>query len=127
MIEIIIYVMILTLVQAILPNLFGYASGSLSLPYLLSARDEQLSPATYGTRAKRAFINLQESLPVFFTLMILAIITNTNVAPYATIWLISRALYVPAYIVDIPYTRTLIWLVSLACLVLMAMALWSAA
>jgi uncharacterized MAPEG superfamily protein len=119
----IVYAMILTLVQAVLPTMFGIASGKLTLPYLLGARDEQIQPATYGARAKRAFANLQESLPVFFTLAILAIILDKDVSQYAGLWLIARVVYVPAYVIDIPYIRTMVWLVSLACLVLMAMAL----
>lgn len=122
MLDLIIYAMILTLVQAVLPNMLGALSGKLSLPYLLSARDEQIQPATYGARAKRAFVNLQESLPIFFTLAVLAIILGKDVSQYASLWLISRVVYVPAYIIDIPYTRTLVWLVSLVCLILMAMA-----
>ncbi len=122
MLDLIVYAMILTLVQAVLPNMLGALSGKLSLPYLLSARDEQIQPATYGARAKRAFANLQESLTVFFTLAILAIILEKDASQYASLWLISRVVYVPAYIIDIPYTRTLVWVVSLVCLILMAMA-----
>jgi uncharacterized MAPEG superfamily protein len=122
MLDLIVYAMILTLVQAVLPNMMGALSGKLSLPYLLSARDEQIQPATYGARAKRAFTNLQESLPIFFTLAVLAIILEKDVSQYASLWLISRVVYVPAYIIDIPYARTLVWLVSLVCLILMAVA-----
>ena len=122
MLDLIVYAMILTLVQAVLPSMMGALSGKLSLPYLLSARDEQIQPATYGARAKRAFTNLQESLPIFFTLAVLAIILEKDVSQYASLWLISRVVYVPAYIIDIPYARTLVWLVSLVCLILMAVA-----
>lgn len=122
MLDLIVYAMILTLVQAVLPSMMGALSGKLSLPYLLSARDEQIQPATYGARAKRAFTNLQESLPIFFTLAVLAIILEKDVSQYASLWLISRVVYVPAYIIDIPYAHTLVWLVSLVCLILMAVA-----
>lgn len=121
MTTLILYAMILTLIQAILPNLLGYLGGVYSRSYLFSARDEQLSSTHAGARARRAFLNLLESLPIFLTLAVLSIIEQKDLVFYGQIWLAARILYVPGYIIDIPYTRTIIWLVSLWSLLMMGL------
>ena len=42
----------------------------------------------------------------------------------AQIWLVARVLYVPAYLVQIPFVRSLIWFVSLLALGAMLLRLF---
>lgn len=121
MIELIIYAMVLLLVQVMLPSLSGVLVGKVNNSYLLSSRDGQPDLPLAGQRAKRASLNLQESLPVFFTLAVLSIITNSDTSQAAAIWLIARIIYVPFYMFDMFRMRTTIWFVSIGALVAMAL------
>ncbi len=123
MIELIIYAMVLLLVQVMLPSLSGVLVGKVNNSYLLSSRDGQPDLPLAGQRAKRASLNLQESLPVFFTLAVLSIITNSDTSQAAAIWLIARIIYVPFYMFDMFRMRTTIWFVSIGALVAMALSI----
>jgi len=123
MIELIIYAMILLLIQVMVPSLTGVLTGRIKNSYLFSARDEQSDLPIAGQRAKRASINLQESLPVFFVLAILSIIQNVDTSQAATVWLIARVIYLPAYMFNPPYLRTASWFVSIGALISMALDL----
>ncbi|SER55005.1 MAPEG family protein [Nitrosomonas sp. Nm51] len=91
-----------------------------NLPYMLSSRDKQIESSMLQSRVSRAGINLQESLPAFLALALLAITQQVDLAVAATIWLGLRVLYVPCYMFNIIYVRTLIWLGSIGCLIYMA-------
>ena len=125
MIELIIYAMVLLLVQVMLPSLTGVLVGKVNNSYLLSSRDGQPDLPLAGHRAKRASLNLQESLPVFFTLAVLSIMTNTDTSQAAAIWLIARVVYVPCYMFNMFRIRTTIWFVSIGALVSMALSLFN--
>ena len=106
---------LLALTQAMLPTLLN----AKNLQYLLSSRDEPIEVAPFVGRA-----NLMESLPIFLVLAVLTII-NPEVDNYdlATYWLGLRCLYVPLYVFNVIYIRSLTWMVSTICLVLMAVSL----
>ena len=89
--------------------------------YLLSSRDEPLTGLSVLLgRISRAGENLQESLPAFLALSLLAMIQQVDLSQIAMIWLGLRVLYVLCYMFNIIYVRTLVWLGSLACLIYMA-------
>lgn len=91
-----------------------------NLVYMLSSRDQQIEPSTLQGRVFRAGVNLQESLPAFLALALLAIIQQVDLIVAASIWLGLRVLYIPCYMLNIIYVRTLVWLSSLGCLIYMA-------
>ena len=94
------------------------------LEYLLSNRDQNdLNESLYCARAKRAAANLQESLPAFLALGVLSLVLQVDNAALMAYWLVLRAAFVVTYIAGLIYIRTLLWLGSLACLVMMALAL----
>lgn len=94
------------------------------LEYLLSNRDQNdPNESLYCARAKRAAANLQESLPAFLALGVLSMVLQVDNAALMTYWLVLRAAFVVTYIAGLIYIRTLLWLGSLACLVMMALAL----
>jgi len=95
-----------------------------NIRYLISSRD---TPAAEESllqgRVSRAAANLAESLPAFLALSLLAIIQNVDLSHLAMIWLVLRLVYIPSYLFNIIYVRTVIWLASIACLVYMAIRL----
>ena len=94
------------------------------LEYLLSNRDQNdPNESLYCARAKRAAANLKESLPAFLALGVLSLVLQVDNAALMTYWLVLRAAFAVTYIAGLIYIRTLFWLGSLACLVMMALAL----
>lgn len=95
-----------------------------NLPYLLSNRDQaNTNDSVLSARAKRAAANLQESLPAFLALGLLSIVLEVDNSSLMTYWLLLRAAFAISYIAGVIYIRTLFWLSSLVCLVMMALAL----
>jgi uncharacterized MAPEG superfamily protein len=69
---------------------------------------------------------MQESLPIFIALALLALVKGgdtTATAHAALIFFIARVAYVPAYISGVPMLRSLVWLAGIAGLVMMALPL----
>ena len=110
---------LLALTQAMLPSLLN----TKNLKYLLSSRDEPIEVAPFVGRANRAHLNLMESLPIFLVLAVLSIIQEVDNYDLATYWLGLRFLYVPLYVFNVTYVRSLTWMASAICLVLMAVSL----
>ena len=96
-----------------------------SMSYLLSNRDKEkpIDAASVSARILRASSNLQESLPAFLALAILSIITEVDNTMYAMTWVFLRFLYLLVYAAGILYIRTVVWLGSIICLILMGLAL----
>ena len=67
-------------------------------------------------RASRASRNFLETFP-FFAAAVLAVLVgqcaNTTTALGAQLYIWARVVYLPVYIIGIPYLRTLVWAVSL--------------
>lgn len=80
----------------------------------------------FSGRAQRALENYKETLPAFLALA-LALWYGQDVGQMglmgALIWLGSRLIYYPLYLLGIPYLRSLAWLGSMAGLVLMLIQL----
>ena len=92
-----------------------------------AGRDNMPEPDVRTARARRALANMQENLPIFLTLAILALVlegVNPGLAVTgAAIWVLARLVYIPAYLVSIPYTRSLVYVVALVGNVLQVIAL----
>jgi uncharacterized MAPEG superfamily protein len=71
----------------------------------------------------RAGNNLQESLPAYLALCLLAMIQQVDLSQAAFVWLVLRVIYIPCYMFGILYLRSLVWGASLASLVYMAVQL----
>jgi uncharacterized MAPEG superfamily protein len=123
MTEIIIATLILYLAQLILPNMIAVARKELDNSYLFGPRDEAAGTSAVPQRAKRAAVNMQESMIVFLPLAALAVATSAPVAEIATVWLGLRLAYLVTYLMGVGYIRTLIWMASVVCLALMAIEL----
>ncbi len=79
-------------------------------------RDGTAAPLTgAAARAQRACRNFLETF-AFFAAAVLAVVcahkTNAWSAMGAQVYLWSRVIYLPVYVVGIPYLRTLVWAAS---------------
>jgi uncharacterized MAPEG superfamily protein len=81
-----------------------------------SNRDGEPKPLTgAAARAWRANRNFLETFPFFAAAILGVVLAKTN-SPHtalgAQIYLWARLIYLPVYVIGIPYLRTLVWAVS---------------
>ena len=87
------------------------------LDWNVGNRDGATEPLTgAAARAHRAGRNFMETFP-FFAAAVLAVVfvkgNTTHTALGAMLYFWARLIYLPVYIIGIPYLRTLVWAVSL--------------
>ena len=91
-------------------------------------RDGVMPPGGPVTgRLERAQSNLYETLPLFIGAVLIAHVTGAESALTlwgAALYFWARVVYVPLYAFGVPYIRSLVWLVSLAGLVMIIAALF---
>ena len=90
-------------------------------------RDDPNPLGRIAARAERAFANFKETWPVFIALALALAVTGRNggyAATGAGIWLAARVIYLPLYVLGVPYLRSLCWAVAGAGLVMMAIRLF---
>lgn len=123
MVLLILLVLALFVIQTLVPACFRYLSrdAGRQLALALGPRDDPPPQTRVGGRAERALANMQEALPVFLGLALLNLFLGTGdlATMGATVFLVARVLYVPAYLIGVSGLRTLIWIVSLVGLVMM--------
>ena len=118
------WTLVLALVQILLPSTLR--TNETGAQYNMSARDGAAPPPRPVTaRLQRAQANLFETLPLFAAAVLIAHVAGVQGA--LTLWgcwlyLLARVVYLPLYAAGIPVLRTLVWLVSMAGLV---MILWA--
>lgn len=120
---IILLVLALYMVQIFLQETsrFGF-----DLRGIVGNRDSLPEISVVAGRLERAKNNMREALPIFLALALLALVKggDTRQAAHAAlIFLIARAVYVPAYVSGVPMLRSLVWLVGVASLLMMALPL----
>jgi uncharacterized MAPEG superfamily protein len=102
--------------------------GGRGLAWAAGARDEGW-PAIgkFGGRLERAWRNFLETFPFFLAAVLLAHALGksspTSVLG-AEIYLWARLLYVPAYVIAIPFVRTLIWTASIIGILMVIAVVW---
>ncbi|MGI9289445.1 MAG: MAPEG family protein [Pseudomonadales bacterium] len=99
----------------LLPASIGYKNAD----YMISSRDNPPPQTQLQQRTTRAGVNLQESLPAFLALCLLAIILEVDLTQAAFAWLVLRVIYIPCYLFGIIYVRSIVWMGSLTCLIYM--------
>ena len=118
--------LILALVQVFLPA--GARTVEFGSKWNAGARDvtpTSIRPLT--GRLERAQANLFETLPLFIGAVLIAHVAGRDGA--LTVWgaglyFWARVAYVPLYALGVPYVRSLVWLVSLAGLVMVLASLF---
>ena len=117
---VILLALLLALVQIwLLPMLLNLKNAN----FLLSNRDNPPEVTPVLARIQRASVNLQESLPAFLAMAVVAEIQVLDLTLVASVWLALRGAYVATYGLGIVGLRSLIWIGSLVCLVYMGLAL----
>ena len=96
-----------------------------NMDYLISNRDEVVddSDSILLARSRKAYANLQESLPAFLALALLSMIMSIDVTNAACWWLVFRVAHGACYMAGIAYVRTLAWFGALGSLIAMALQL----
>ncbi len=123
MTTVILLALLLALVQIwLLPMLLNLKNAN----FLLSNRDNPPEVTPVLARIQRASVNLQESLPAFLVMAVVAEIQGLDLTLLASVWLALRGAYVATYGLGIVGLRSLIWVGSLVCLVYMGLALTGA-
>jgi len=91
----------------------------------LSNRDNLPEASPMGARAERAAANTKESFILFLALALTAHLAGfgEQAALGAEVFIWARLVYLPVYILGIPYLRTVVWGVGLAGLVMMLLAM----
>ncbi len=96
------------------------------LAYALGARDSAADATTGAARCGRAQKNMEESLFFFLPIALLLLMTNKAdgmALTGALIYVIARAVYLPAYMLGVPALRTLVWTAGVVGLVMMLLRL----
>ena len=98
------------------------------LPWNVGNRDGDSKPLTgAAARAHRASRNFLETFP-FFAAAVLGVVlaktSSAHTALGAQLYLWARLIYLPVYVIGIPYLRTLVWAVSLVGLLQVLWALF---
>ena len=118
--------LILALVQVFLPA--GARTAEFGSKWNAGPRDQTPAAKKPLTgRLERAQANLYETLPLFIGAVLIAHVAGRDGA--LTVWgaglyFWARVAYVPLYALGVPYVRSLVWLVSLAGLVMVLAALF---
>ena len=119
MLELILCAIALTLAQ-----IFAMPALNLhQLKYLLSNRDAEIELSAMAERVQRAAKNLQESLPIFFTLALLSIHYQVDNSDPAIGWLLCRLAHFLCYTLGITMLRSVAFVGSLIALGAMAFGL----
>lgn len=90
----------------------------LGIQWNMGARDGQQKPSSPVTgRLLRAQANFFETFPLFATAVLMVAVTNSfSTYSYwgAILYLIARIIYFPLYAFGIPLIRSVVWLISIA-------------
>lgn len=94
--------------------------------YNMGPRDAERPASVLTGRLKRALANYLETYPAFVGLALALEVTGQTGglgAAGAVIWLLARIVYLPLYAFGVFRIRSIVWLVSLAGIVMMLAAL----
>lgn len=90
---------------------------------LAGSRDDEVLSEGIGGRFERAYSNMLETFPVFAALVLIIQVTESWTAISALavqLYFWGRVVYIPAYIIGIPFLRTLVWFVSMIGIIMLA-------
>jgi uncharacterized MAPEG superfamily protein len=103
----------------------GTAGSAFSTAYLFSSRDAlEVPKGVIWGRATRAFANYVENLVAFAALDFGLIVTHRAAGVAPTVWVVARAIYLPLYLFNVVYARTVAAGVAMISLLVM---LWGLA
>jgi len=94
--------------------------------YTISARDEPAPASGTAGRLERALRNFNESFPLFAAAVFVLHLAGQSGAisrTGAAMYVVGRLCYLPAYIVYVPWVRTIFWQLSMVGIVLILLQL----
>ena len=97
------------------------ATGQVGLPRLAGNREDLPELTGWAGRARRAHLNMLESLAIFAIVVLVAHVTgraNEMTALGAQLFFWGRVAYAIVYMIGLPWVRTLTWAVSIVGIVL---------
>ena len=98
----------------------GAAQAALPLSYLVSSRDVPMEPkGAAAGRAKRALANYVENFTAFVALDLAFIALHWSAGIWPTVWIVARTAYLPLYLFNVVWVRSLVWGVALFALLMM--------
>jgi uncharacterized MAPEG superfamily protein len=112
------------LLQLVWAMVAGLGAGR-DLGWMLGARDDARPIGGVAARLERAFRNFSETFPLFATALIVALMAGKAGAFThwgSALYVGARGLYPVVYAAGLPVVRTLVWTVSVAGIVLVAVA-----
>ena len=122
MLYIVLATMLMYLIHLMLPTLLTFKNNpDFSNVRQLIERDTNIP--NYVVRIHAATENLKESLPVFFACAVLSIVTGVDSSGYGLTWIILRIAYVVCYVYKLNPYRSIVWMGSIFCLILMGINL----
>lgn len=105
----------------------GAAQTAYPIHWLFSSRDKPEAPTglIYG-RAERALANYLENFTAFAALDLAFIALHQSAGIWPTVWIVARIVYLPLYLFNVMYVRSIVWGVSLVAIVAMlARLVWA--
>ena len=117
--ELLVWSAVLAMVQMLIAVLA--AQSQVGLPMLAGNREAMPPLAGWGDRARRAHLNMLESLVIFAVVVLVAELagrTDETTALGAWLFFGGRVAYALVYLAGIPWVRTAVWAVSMAGIVL---------
>ena len=122
MLYIVLATMLMYLIHLMLPTLLTFRNNpDYSNVKKLINRDTNIP--NHVIRIHAAAENLKESLPIFFACAVLSIVIGVDSFVYALCWIFFRIAYVFCYVYKLNPYRSIVWMGSIVCLVLMAINL----
>ena len=98
----------------------GASQVELPVSYLLSSRDRPMEPkGVMAGRANRALGNYVQNFTAFAALDLAFIALHQSGGIWPTVWIVARIVYLPLYLFDVVYARTIVWGVSFAAIIAM--------
>ena len=97
------------------------ATGQVGLPRLAGNREDLPELTGWAGRARRAHLNMLESLAIFAIVVLVAHVAgraNATTALGASLFFWGRLAFALIYVAGVPWLRTAVWLVSIAGIVL---------
>jgi uncharacterized MAPEG superfamily protein len=117
--KILVWVVALTFIEVVVAALA--AQGQVGLPALAGNRDGMRALDGFAGRARRAHLNMLESLPLFIALILIAQIAGKADATTllgAQLFFWGRVAHWLIYLAGIPWLRTAAWAVSVIGMIL---------
>jgi len=116
-----IFAVFLVLIQMVFQVGAGFLTNGLL--GLAGSRDDEVLTEGMGGRFERAYYNMLETFPVFAALVLIIQVTEswTSTSAIAVqLYFWARVVYIPLYVVGIPFLRTITWFVSMIGILMLA-------